>query len=355
MNRAEPIVLSPEEKKLLDHWARRKGLPSRLVQRARIVQLSAAGVFNHFIARRLGVSRPTVQLWRERFLALRLPGLEKDAPRAGRVPDISYAKIRAIIDTTLHTAPRGAAHWTTRSMAEAQGVGKDTVRRIWKEHDIKPRLVKISRLSRDRDFNGKLYDVVGLYLDPPDKALVLCVDQKNLVQAHAGPKPRPQLKAGCRRTDGCECGCAAGAAGLASRGIRDGKAAGGRRQQEFIRFLKKIDAEMPPELDLHLVADGRGTFGHPRVRAWLRRHLRFHLHLDPAPGSWVNMVERWFRGIAEKRMRSGSFDSLPELVSAMKVCLGRRSQNPQIFVWTASAERVLTEVAKDKEAYGAQG
>src|SRR5574337_541284 len=197
MNRAERIILSPEEEGTLKRWAHGKSFPLRLMQRAQIIRLSADGVFNHIIAQQLGMSRPTVQLWRDRFLVLRLPGLEKDAPRPGRLPAISDKQIRAVIDATLHTTPRNATHWSTRSMAKAQGVSKATVQRIWHEHHLNPHLLKTFKLSRDTHFVEKLYDVVGLYLNPPDKSLVLCVDEKSQIQALNRTQPGLPLKKGC--------------------------------------------------------------------------------------------------------------------------------------------------------------
>src|SRR3990170_4285645 len=194
--RAEPIVLSPEERGTLDLWARGKRLAQRLVQRARIIRMAADGVPSQEIARGLKISRPTVQLWRQRFLALRLAGLEKDAPRPGRIPRISQRRVRAIVYATLHTKPENATHWSTRTMAEAQGVSEATVRRIWKRHNLKPHLTKTFKLSRDKLFVEKLTDVVGLYLNPPDKALVLCVDEKSQIQALDRTQPGLPLKRG---------------------------------------------------------------------------------------------------------------------------------------------------------------
>ena len=183
MKTATPIMLSSEEKCTLDTWVRGRSLPLRLVQRARIVRMAADGIQNQDIARCVGVSRPTVQLWRQRFLALRLVGLEKDAPRPGRFPKIPYKKVEAVVEATLHTTSPNATHWSTRSMAKAQGLSEATVRRIWKQYNLKPHLIKTFKLSRDKRFVEKLYDVVGLYLNPPDKSLVLCVEEKSQIQA----------------------------------------------------------------------------------------------------------------------------------------------------------------------------
>src|SRR3989304_4848397 len=196
MNITERIILTPQEETTINRWVRGKSLPLRLIQRAQIIQLAAKGTFNHDIAKQLDISRPTVQLWRDRFLALRLPGLEKDAPRPGRIPRISHKKVMAIVNATGHTTPPDATHWSTRTMAKEQKVSNATVQRIWKEHNLKPHLVETFKLSRDKRFLEKLYDVVGLYLNPPDKALVLCVDEKSPIQALERTKPLLPLRPG---------------------------------------------------------------------------------------------------------------------------------------------------------------
>jgi transposase len=326
----------------------------RLVQRAQIVQKAADGVLSQDIARELGISRPTVQLWRERFLALRLEGLEKDAPRPGRIPSIPEKKIRAVISATLHTTPPNATHWSTRSMAKAQGLSQATIRRIWKQHHLKPHLVKTFKISRDRHFVEKLYDVVGLYLNPPDKSLVLSVDEKSQIQALDRTQPGLPLKKGRCGTMTHDYKRNGTTTLFAALSVLDGKVIGDcmprHRHQEFIRFLGKIDAETPPGLDLHLIVDNYGTHKHPRVKSWLRRHPRFHLHFIPTSSSWLNMVERWFRDLTDKRIRRGSFGSVPELITAIKNYLDSHNQNPRIFVWTASVEQILTKLAKCKEA-----
>src|SRR5215212_6353719 len=295
---AVPVALSPDERATLDAWARSRTLPVRLVQRAQIVQLAADGMANQDIAATLAVSRPTVQLWRQRFVALRLPGLEQDAPRPGRLPQISEARVRAVVDATLQTTPPQATHWSTRTMAAAQGLSEATVRRIWQRHNLKPHLTKTFKLSRDIAFVDKLRDVVGLYLNPPDQAIVLCVDEKSQIQALDRTQPGLPLKKG-------RCGTLThdykrhGTTTLfAALSMLDGQVIGDcmprHRHQEFIRFLKKIDAETPSALDLHLIVDNYSTHKHPRVTAWLRRHPRFHLHFTPTSSSWLNVVERWF-------------------------------------------------------------
>ncbi len=356
MRTAAPIRLSPEERSALATWAHGRRFPFRLVQRARIVQRAADGVRSQDIARELGISRPTVQLWRERFLALRLKGLEKDAPRPGRIPSIPDKKVRAVVDATLQTTPPTATHWSVRSMATAQGVSRMAVQRIWKQHHLTPHLIRTFKISRDKQFMEKLYDVVGLYLNPPDRSLVLCVDEKSQIQALDRTQPGLPLKRGRCRTMTHDYKRHGTTTLFAALSMLDGKVIGDcmprHRHQEFLRFLHKIDAETSPELDLHLIVDNYGTHKHPRVKSWLRRHPRFHLHFIPTSSSWLNMVERWFRDLTDKRIRRGSFGNVRELITAINAYLDSHNQNPRIFVWTASVERILTKVAKCKEALG---
>jgi len=356
MRIAPPIILSPDENVALAKWARGRSIAARLVQRARIIQRAAEGAQSKDIAKKLGVSRPTVQLWRERFLALRLEGLEKDAPRPGRIPDIPEAKVRAVVKATVQTTPPNATHWSTRSMAHAQGLSRMAVQRIWKQHNLKPHLVRTFKISRDKQFVEKLHDVVGLYLNPPARSLVLCVDEKSQIQALDRTQPGLPMKKGRCGTMTHDYKRNGTTTLFAALSMLDGKVIGDcmprHRHQEFIRFLDKIDAETVPELDLHLIIDNYATHKHPRVTSWLRRHPRFHLHFIPTSSSWLNMVERWFREITDKRIRRGSFASVPELIAAIEAYLAGHNQNPRIFTWTATAERILAKVAKSKEVLG---
>src|SRR6266568_1604095 len=351
---ADPIILTPQEQSTLAAWTRARSYPLRLVQRARIIQMAANGVFNQDIARAVGVSRPTVQLWRQRFLALRLPGLEKDAPRPGRRARISARKIHAVVDATLHTRPSQATHWSTRSMARAQHLSQATVQRIWKQHNLKPHLVKTFKLSSDKHFVEKLTDVVGLYLNPPDKALVLCVDEKSQIQALDRTQPGLPMKKGRCGTMTYDYKRNGTTTLFAALSMLDGKVIGDcmprHRHQEFPRFLKKIDAEVPAGLDLHLIVDNYGTHKHSRVVSWLRRHPRFHLHFIPTSSSWLNMVERWFREITDKRLRRGTFDSERALIKAIMAYIQNHNQNPKAFVWTADVETIMRKIRINKEA-----
>jgi transposase len=356
MRIAPPIILSADENSALAKWAQGRSMPARLVQRARIIRRAAEGMLSKDIAKELRVSRPTVQLWRERFLSLRMEGLEKDAPRPGRIPDIPEAKVLAVVEATLKTTPPNATHWSTRSMARSQGLSRMAIQRIWKQHNLKPHLIRTFKVSRDKQFAEKLYDVVGLYLNPPQRSLVLCVDEKSQIQALDRTQPGLPIKKGRCGTMTHDYKRNGTTTLFAALNMLDGQVIGDcmprHRHQEFIRFLGKIDAETAPELDLHLIIDNYATHKHPRVKSWMRRHPRFHLHFIPTSSSWLNMVERWFREITDKRIRRGSFASVPELIGAIESYLDGHNQNPKIFTWTASAERILAKVAKSKEVLG---
>jgi transposase len=319
--------------------------------------MAANGVLSQDIAKKLSVSRPTVQLWRQRFLALRLSGLEKDAPRSGRIPRIVQRKISAVIEATLHTTPPNATHWSTRTMAKAQGLSEATVRRIWKHHNLKPHLIKTFKLSRDKRFIEKLHDVVGLYLNPPDKALVLCVDEKSQIQALDRTQPGLPMKRGRCGTMTHDYKRNGTTTLFAALNMLDGKVIGDcmprHRHQEFIRFLQVINVKTPADLDLHLIVDNYGTHKHPRVQTWLKRHSRFHLHFIPTSSSWLNMVERWFREISDKRIRRGSFKNVPDLIAAIQHYIETHNQNPRVFVWSASAENIMAKISKCKEVLDA--
>jgi transposase len=351
---AEAITLTSDERTVLDKWAAGRSFPLRLVQRAQIIRKAADGILSQDIARMLRISRPTVQLWRQRFLALRLPGLERDAPRSGRIPRISHRKVQAVIQATLHKTPANATHWSARSMAEAQGLSKDTIHRIWKRHNLKPPLIETFKLSRDKRFVEKLHDVVGLYLNPPDKALVLCVDEKSQIQALDRTQPLLPLRPGIPARQTHEYKRNGTTTLFAALSMLDGTVIGDcmprHRHQEFIRFLQLINVKTPLDLDLHLIIDNYGTHKHPRVQSWLKRHPRFHLHFIPTSSSWLNMVERWFREITDKRIRRGSFKNVPELIQAIQQYIGAHNQNPKVFIWSASVETIMNKIAKYKEA-----
>lgn len=350
---AETIVLIEKEQTTINEWAKSKKLPVRVVQRARIIQMAANNYENIQIAETLGISHPTVQLWRERFLSFRLPGLQKDAPRPGRIPKVSYKKVMAIVNATLHTTPPDATHWSTRTMAKAQRVGNATVQRIWKQYNLKPHLLETFKLSRDKKFLEKLYDVVGLYLNPPDKSIVFCVDEKSQIQALERTRPLLPLRPGIPARQTHDYTRHGTTTLFAALNMLDGTVIGDcmprHRHQEFIRFLQLIDTKTPMDLDLHLIVDNYGTHKHIRVQRWLKRHPRFHLHFIPTSSSWVNMVERWFAEISRKRIRRGSFNNVKELIFVIKQYIESHNQNPKVFVWTASVEAIMNKIKITKD------
>lgn len=351
---AETIKLTELEQRKIDEWARSKTLPVRVVQRACIIQMAANNYENIEIAAKLNVSHPPVQLWRERFLSFRLPGLEKDAPRPGRIPRISMKKVKAIIGTTLHKKPEDSTHWSTRTMGSLYGISDTSVQRIWKQYNLKPHLIETFKLSKDKKFLKKLYDVVGLYLNPPDKALVLCVDEKSQIQALERTRPLLPLRPGIPARQTHDYARHGTTTLFAALNMLDGTVIGDcmprHRHQEFIRFLQIIDTRMPMDLDLHLIVDNYGTHKHARVQRWLKRHPRFHLHFILTSSSWVNMVERWFAEISRKQIRRGSFRNVKELISVIKQYIESHNQNPKAFVWTATVESIMNKIAITKEA-----
>ena len=352
MNTAERIIFTPQEEATINRWSQGKSFPLRLIQRAQIIQLAAQGIFSHDIAKRLNISRPTVQLWRERFLAFRLSGLEKDAPRPGRLPKIRHKKVMTIVNAAIHTTPSDATHWSTRSMAKAHGVSKDSIQRIWKQYNLKPHLIKTFKLSRDKRFLEKLYDVVGLYLNPPDKSIVFCVDEKSQIQALERTQPLLPMRPGIPARQTHDYTRHGTTTLFAALNMLDGTVIGDcmprHRHQEFIRFLQTIDTKTPLDLDLHLIVDNYGTHKHLRVQRWLKRHPRFHLHFIPTSSSWLNLVERWFSDISTKRIRRGSFKNVKELIMVIKKYIESHNQNPKVFVWTASVESIMRKISNVK-------
>lgn len=294
-------------------------------------------------------------LWRERFEAGGAAALTKIEKGRGRKRTIPADKVKAIVEATLQTPPPGATHWSCRTMAKAQGVSAATVQRIWDDHGLQPHRVETFKLSRDRKFVEKLTDVVGLYLNPPEKAAVLCLDEKSQVQALDRTQPGLPLKKG-------RCGTMThdykrhGTTSLfAALNMLDGKVIGQcqarHRHQEFLKFLRHLDREMPKGLTLHLILDNYGTHNHEKVRAWLAKHPRFQLHFVPTSSSWLNMVERWFRELTDKRLRRGSFASVDDLIAAIEEFLKTWNEDPKPFVWTASLESILEKLARCKAIY----
>ena len=347
--RLTPIALTTDERAALDGWARRRTTAQALALRARIVLGAAEGESNTAIARRERVTKATVGKWRGRFLQKRLEGL-LDEPRPGVPRTITDAQVEAVITATLETTPRDATHWSTRSMAKATDLSQSAISRIWRAFGLQPHRVETFKLSKDPQFIEKVRDVVGLYLDPPDRALVLCVDEKSQIQALDRSAPILPLAPGVpeRRTHDYR---RHGTTSLfAALDVATGKVIGEchrrHRSQEFLHFLRTIDANVPTDLDIHLILDNYGTHKTPRVRRWFAAHPRFHLHFTPTSASWLNHVERFFAAITEDRIRRGVFTSVVQLERAIADYLAEHNKNPKPFVWTADANAILERVRR---------
>lgn len=354
MRKAPSIELSEQDRETLERWSRGRRTPVRLAQRARIVLLAACGMENREIAVQVGTSRPTVGLWRRRFSEAGISGIERDAPRGGRPPKARAALVRKIIRKTTQEKPPNATHWTTRSLARELGTNQTLVHRVWKGHGLKPHLTRTFKLSNDPKFEEKLIDVVGLYLNPPEHALVLCADEKSQIQALDRTQPGLPLKRGRAGTMTHDYRRHGTTTLFAALNIADGTVIATcqqrHRHQEWLRFLKRIDRETPRDLDLHLVLDNYATHKHPKVKAWLAKHPRFHMHFIPTSSSWLNLIESFLAQITTRRIRRGSFTSVPGLIAAIEAYIEENNTDPKPFVWTATAEAILKKVKRARLA-----
>lgn len=344
-----PIVLSEEERNKLQQWARRPKTAQRLALRARLVLGCADGMENRQVARQLHITDQTVCKWRERFRTARLEGLA-DEPRPGAPRKITDAHVEALITRTLEAAPPPSTHWSTRTMAKATGMSQSAVSRIWRAFALQPHCVETFKLSSDPFFVEKVRDIVGLYLNPPERALVLCVDEKSQIQALDRTRPILPLRPGvpARQThDYIRNGTTSLFAAL---DVATGKVIASfhhrQRHQEFLRFLERIDAAVPEGLGIHLVMDNYGTHKMPKVKRWFARRPRYHLHFTPTSASWLNQVERFLGLLTERRIRRGTFGSVRELESAIRDYLADHNQHSKPFTWTADADAILKKIAR---------
>lgn len=354
MPRHKPaLMLTAAQQQQIQQWLAAHGTPQRVALRCRIVLAGAEGQTDVAIAAALAVSRPTVILWRERFAEQGLQGLWKIAPGRGRKPIYGADKVQAVIDATLQTKPKGMTHWSCRLMAKQQGLSKSTVSNFWRSHNIKPHRVKRFKLSRDPKFLEKLTDVVGLYLNPPQQAIVLCVDEKSQIQALDRTQPGLPLKKGRCGTMTHDYKRHGTTTLFAALELVQGKVIGQcyerHRNQEFLKFLRRLDQEFPGKVPLHLVMDNYGTHQHPRVRAWFERRPRFVLHFVPTSSSWLNLIERWFGELTSKRVRRGSFFSVEDLQKAIGEFLEAWNEKPQPFLWTATVESILAKLSRCRQ------
>jgi transposase len=346
------MTLAEGQREVLEKLARSQTAKHRDVQRARALLLAADGVANTLIGADLGVSPTTVSNWRERFATDGLKGIGVVRRGRGRKPSISPEKVQAIVHATLHEKPEGETHWSCRTMAKAQGVSPATVQRIWSARDLKPHRVKTFKLSNDKRFEEKLVDVVGLYLNPPENAIVLAMDEKSQIQAldrTQASLPMKPGRAGTMTHDYKRNGTTTLFAALdVLTGSVIGECLPRHRHTEFLKFLRIIDREVPKGLQIHLILDNYATHKHPNVNKWLAKHPRFHLHFTPTASSWCNLVERFFGKLTDKAIRRGVFHSVPDLIAAIEAYLNANNKNPEPFVWTQTADQILAKVRRGR-------
>ncbi len=345
MRVATEIILDASEEIRLRKITSSNTCPLRLARRAQIVLLSAEGKSNLEIAQILKIGRHQVSRWRDRYAQEGFSGIEQDRARSGRKKKIDAAEI---VSLTTNTLPENATHWSTRTMAAVSGISERSVRRIWHAYGLKPHLEKTFKVSRDPKFVEKLEDIVGLYLSPPEHALVLCCDEKSQVQALDRTQPGLPLKKGRAATMTHDYKRHGTTTLFAALNVLDGAVIGQCQQRhthvEWLKFLKQINRETAKDKELHLICDNYATHKHPKVREWLEKHPRFHMHFTPT--SWLNMVERFFRDLTSQRLRRGVFVSVPQLVSAIDEYIEKHNQNPKPFIWTAKANDILEKVVR---------
>jgi transposase len=354
MPRVTPrLFVSEDQERQIQQWLVALGTPQQVALRCRIVLAAGRGESEASIGAKLNVNRKTVRLWRERFIHDGLDGLWEIAPGRGRKATYDADRIRAVIDATLQSKPRGYTHWSCRLMAASQGVSKSTVSNLWRSHNLKPHQTKTFKLSRDPRFLEKLTDVVGLYLNPPDKAIVLCVDEKSQIQALNRTQPGLPLKKGRCGTMTHDYKRNGTTTLFAALDLLEGKVIGDfhkrHRHQEFLKFMRRIDREFPGEKALHVVMDNYGTHGHAVVKAWLAKHPRFVIHYVPTSCSWLNLIERWFAELTNKRIRRDSFFSVDELRGAINEFLAAWNDNPRPFVWTATVDSIVAKLSRCRQ------
>jgi transposase len=354
MRVAPRVELSSEDRVALEQQARGRSLPARLVERSRIVLRAADGLQDREIAAELGITPEKAARWRKRFLAGGTEALAKDAPRPGRGRTIKDRKVASIVKLTTSSKPANATHWSTRSMAEKAGVSEATVRRIWRAHGLKPHLSRTFKVSNDPQFAEKLADVVGLYLNPPEHAIVLSVDEKSQIQALDRTQPGLPIKKGRCGTMTHDYKRNGTATLFAALDTLDGRVISmcddRHRHQEWLRFLRIIDKLTPKDKQVHLIVDNYATHKHPLVKRWLERRPRFHVHFTPTSCSWLNMVERFFRDLTEKQLRRGVFRDVEELLESIGEYIDNHNRQPKPFIWTAKASDILEKVKRARTA-----
>lgn len=351
---AAPLTLNSMDRAALNRLVRSPQTPQKVVFRAMIVLGAAEGTSNNQLAQELSTSRPTILKWRGRFVEAGVEGLLKDAPRPGRNKRITAAREAAIVEATLHSKPADATHWSVRTMARLQGVSHATVHRIWQAYRLQPHRVESFKISTDPEFVAKVRDIVGLYLNPPEKALVFSVDEKSQIQALDRTQPVLPMRPGLPERQTHEYERHGTTTLFAALNVLTGKVIGScqerHRHGEFLAFLERIEANTPKRRQIHLVLDNYGTHKHPKVKQWFAQHPRYQLHFTPTSASWINMVERWFAEITRKRIRRGTFRSVPELTRAIQDYIRENNSEPRPFIWTATASAIINKVRHCKQA-----
>jgi transposase len=354
MRVAQEIQLTASQRATLQRWSSGRTVAVRQAQRAKMILGAAEGKSNQEIAALLGVKVHTVGRWRKRFAELGMAGIEKDLPRGGRSRQRRERIESEIIRKTTQETPQNATHWSTRSLAKALGITQSMVHRVWKANGLKPHRVRTFKLSRDPKFEEKLLDVVGLYLNPPEKALVLSADEKTSIQALDRTQPGLPIVPGRCGTMTHDYKRNGTTTLFAAIDMAQGKVIAScmaqHRHQEWIKFLNQINRETPPHLDIHLIVDNYATHKHPKVMAWLKRHRRFHVHFIPTSSSWLNVIERFFRDLDANRLRRGVFQSVPELIKAVMAYVEDHNEDPRPFVWSKTAEQILEKVGRARRA-----
>lgn len=354
MRKAIAIVLDETQREELERLKRSRTTSVRLAERAAIILHAADGLQDKEIGEKMGLPRQKAARWRKRYLKLGLAGIEKDAPRGGRKRTITEEQRAMVIAKTLNEKPEGHTHWSRSTMAKATGISDSTIGRIWREHGLKPHLVETFKLSNDPQFTEKLQDIVGLYLNPPEHAVVLCCDEKSQIQALDRTQPGLPIKKGRGGTMTHDYKRHGTTSLFAAMDISDGTIISEcwpqHRHQEWLKFLKLIASEMPGDREIHLVCDNYATHKHAKVQAWARRNPRFVFHFTPTGASWLNMVERFFRDLSEKALRRGSFSSVDDLIGGILEYINAHNENPKPFIWTASATDILAKVKRARKA-----
>lgn len=351
---AAPLPLSDGDREILTRLAASQTAPHRQVIRARVLLSAGSGVANSRIAQEVGVSVSTVRSWRERFVSEGVAKLGKVADGRGRKAMLSQGKIEEIVELTRNSKPEGETHWSVRTMAKRVGVSPATVQRIWAARGLKPHLVDTFKLSNDPRFEEKLIDVVGLYLDPPEKSIVLCMDEKSSVQALDRTQASLPMVRGRAATMTHDYKRHGTTTLFAALDVLTGKVIGSclprHRHEEFLKFLNTVDRQTPKDLQIHMILDNYATHKHADVQRWLAKHKRFHLHFTPTSSSWLNLIERWFRELTDKALRRGVFHSVPDLIAKIQEYLDAHNDEPKPFIWTAKAEDILAKVQRGRVA-----